>query len=127
METQRAVNRLGTDTGSLFNHLFGNSKPIEPKPGMGCTILLWTDRHACTIHKVSEDSKTIWISRDEAKPLHKGMTDSQAYEYSNNNQNEPQFWQVATLRKDGRFHLGTTMKGSIVLIGHRREYYDFSF
>lgn len=125
MEAQRAVNRLGTDTGSLVNHLFGNQVSIEPKPGMGCTILLWTDRHACTIHKVKE--KKIWISRDETKPLHKGMTDSQSYEYSNSNQNEPQFWQVATLRKDGRWHLGSTMKGSIVQIGQRNEYYDYSF
>lgn len=126
MATQ--ANRLGTDTRSFVNYMYGNNKSIEPKPGIGCTVLMWTDRHAATIHKVSEDGKTLWYSEDEAKRIdNNGMSESQSYEYSNTNQNETQFWQVATLRKDGRWHLGTTMKGSCLLIGHRQHYYDYSF
>ncbi len=45
--------KLGTQTGSMTNHLMSNVKSMEPMVGMGATVLMWTDRHACTIIEVN--------------------------------------------------------------------------
>ncbi len=48
--------KLGSQTGSVMNHLFSRATIGQPKPvvGMGCTMLLWSDRSAGTITKVTE-------------------------------------------------------------------------
>jgi hypothetical protein len=41
---------LGTQTGSLTNHLYSRIKlPSEVKVGDGATLLGWTDRYAGTV------------------------------------------------------------------------------
>lgn len=102
-----------------------NERP-EPKVGMGATMVFWTDRHAYTIIDVSPDLKTIKVQRDRATRIDKnGMSECQNYLY---NQDCAGDIQVATLRKNGRYVLkGDSMKGTYVAIGHRREYYDYSF
>ena len=42
---------LGTETGSVMNHLMSRMVRGEPAPrvGMGATLLSWTDRHAATV------------------------------------------------------------------------------
>jgi hypothetical protein len=49
--------KLGTETGSMVNHLQARATLGEPTPevGMGVTILLWTDRHAGTIQRIFEE------------------------------------------------------------------------
>lgn len=48
--------KLGTQTGSLVNHLHSRGTIGQPKPevGMGCTFLSWSDRNPGTIYKVEE-------------------------------------------------------------------------
>ncbi len=43
--------KLGTQTGSVINHLHSRAVIGQPEPvvGMGATMLLWSDRRACTI------------------------------------------------------------------------------
>jgi hypothetical protein len=60
--------KLGSQTGSVINHL--QSRAVigqpEPKPGMGCTILKWSDRGAATIFRVFQVGKaTIIETRDD--------------------------------------------------------------
>lgn len=125
MKTTIKPLRAGTQTGSLINHIISGCGNATPEIGMGVTILGWTDRHAGTILEVSKDGKSITIARDEAKPLHKGMTDCQDYEYKHGT--KP--YATYTLRRNGRWVAkGQTMNGgSSLKIGERDEYYDFSF
>jgi len=112
--------------GSFFNGLYANAKGTpEPAVGMGATMLYWSDRHAATIVEVK--GKVVVVQQDHAKRVDgNGMSDSQAYEYAPN----PAAPKVAfSLRKDGQYvQVGHDMKsGTALLIGDRREYYDFSF
>ena len=123
--------RLGTDTASFHNYLLSGTKgqPI-PEVGMGATILMWTDRHACTIVKVVHNGwlppKKIAVQRDHAKRTDdRGMSDAQSYEYSPNTE-APIEW--FSLRKDGAYvKVGASINGYRLRIGDRKEYYDYSF
>ena len=60
--------KLGTQTGSVINHLHSRAVIGQPKPklGMGCTILKWTDRDAATIFRVFQVGKAILVeTRDD--------------------------------------------------------------
>jgi len=110
-------------TNSLVNTVMAASTNGQPVPevGMGITILMWTDRHAGTITRVSPSGKTIWFREDNAKRIDKnGMSESQEYEYTPNTDG---LEQVARLGKDGRWKSGA--RG--IAIGYRRAYHDFSF
>jgi len=81
--------KLGSQTGSLINHVYSREKSPEPVVGMGATILGWSDRHAGTIVNVFDvrGVKHISVQRDISKRIDKnGMSDSQTYEYSPNTQ-----------------------------------------
>lgn len=114
--------------GSLNNRLMERAKPQEPKIGMGATELLYSDRRAVTIVEVSWNKKTIVVQRDNAERTDNlGMTDcGQAYRYSAN-PNGARY--VYTLRKNGAYvRAGESLKGgTVLLVGERDEYYDFSF
>lgn len=60
--------KLGSQTGSVINHLHSRAVIGQPAPkaGMGCTILKWTDRDAATIFRVFQVGKaTIIETRDD--------------------------------------------------------------
>lgn len=112
--------------GNIINRVKENIKSLTAEVGMGATMMLWSDRVPYTIHKV--DDKKLWASMDNAKMV-KGnaQSEKQHYVYSNLNQDKPERWILFTLRKDGRWHQGTTLQGSILLIGRRERYDDPSF
>jgi hypothetical protein len=116
-------------TGSLTNLLmgggsFGNDIPV-PVVGMGATELWWTDRHACTIVRVSDDKKTVWTKRDKAKRVDdNGMSECQEYTFSPDDQARETMYRVA---KDGRYHEGGRKDARVLRIGDRSEYHDFSY
>jgi hypothetical protein len=115
--------KLGTQTGSLVNHLYSRTKSPKPEVGMGATILQWSDRRACTITKVVSDRR-IEVRRDNAT-LVAGASDYQQ-EYAYSPGDGPRI--VFTLRKNGAWvRLGDKMSGSCLLIGKRDHYYDYSF
>lgn len=111
--------RLGSETGSLMNHLFTGPGQIEPAVGMGATICCWTDRHAGTIVKVTRCQ--VHVQLDVAtRTDSNGMSECQTYSYSPNPNGG-----VTVFRKTKR---GWRSKnGYGLLIGSRREYYDYSF
>lgn len=129
--------KLGSDTGSLVNYMYGNSKSAEPEVGMGATILSWTDRHAATVVEVFEKrgSKYVAVTRDTAKRVdNNGMSEDQTYEYTSNPDGHKQFYKL----KNGRWiAVGpdpVTGKGlregngsGSLSIGQRNEYYDHCF
>ena len=110
--------------GSLTNLMMGNSKSEdEPKVGMGATVILYTDRHACTVIKVSDSKKTFWMQRDNAKRTdNRGMSEDQDWEYTPNPKGA--VYEVRKNRKGVWKTIGSKMT---VRLGEREEYYDFSF
>ncbi|SKT55468.1 Uncharacterised protein [Mycobacteroides abscessus subsp. massiliense] len=113
--------------GSLINALAVNSRSAEPAVGTGATIVMWSDRHAATVVEVSESGKTVRVQQDRAtRTDNYGMSDAQSYTYTPNPQAAVQTF---TLRKTGRWvRRGETEKGgTVLLIGQRDEYYDYSF
>jgi len=74
--------KLGTQTGSLVNHLMSYDKNM-PEVGKGATELLWSDRHAYQVTWVSDDKKKCTIRRCDAQRIdNNGMDESQEYDYS---------------------------------------------
>ena len=95
----------------------------EPQIGMGATIQHWSDRSAATIIQITHNGKRIVLQRDNATRIDQnGMSESQEYSYKRDETGELFF---ATKRQDGTFRLVGTR--TIVSLGVRNEYYDFSF
>lgn len=132
--------RLGSGTGSVFNHFDSRAVVGEPEPfvGMGATVLHWTDRSACTIVKIEVIRKVTYITTQDDDAKRKdtnGMSESQDYEYTPDPmgrlrvfKKHPKsgFWKFCVLNSDtGRYVQQT--HGSGLKIGVRDEYYDYSF
>lgn len=118
---------VGSQTGSLMNHIMSGAKVEEPQVGMGATILCWTDRHAGTIIEVT--GKQFIMQNDKAiRTDSNGMSDNQAYRYEPNPAGVlTTFRQVTRGRAKGQWRERGVTTSSRVLIGHRQAYYDFSF
>lgn len=127
--------KLGTETGSLTNHLYGRAVIGQPEPvvGMGATLLYWTDRHAATIVQVSLDKKTVFLQEDTATRIDKnGTSESQDYSFEPN-KNAP--WKGFRMFKNGWREVTKNDKtgrwikcgGAGLRIGDRAHYNDYSF
>lgn len=125
------ASKIGTETTSVVNWIQStpNGQP-EPEVGMGCIILMWTDRHAGTIIKVERfkggnqagQVKAIHVQQDKAKRTDKnGFSESQTYTYEHNPNGSVHVYKK-TVRgwksKDG---------GGYLRIGERNEYSDPCF
>lgn len=111
--------------GSLHNRIDERAKQAAPEVGMGCTVLMYSDRHAATIIEVA--GNVISIQEDRATRTDKlGMSDCQSYSYTADKDARIQKF---SKRKNGRWvavgepmHNGTALK-----IGYRDSYHDYSF
>lgn len=114
--------KLGRDTASVVNWLSSGTKgQPTPEVGMGVTLLLWTDRHAGTITRVSPSGKTFWFREDTAKRTDtNGMSESQTYEFT---PNPDATERCARLTKSGAYKSA----GTRIRVGSRSKYHDFSF
>ena len=96
---------------------------IVPTVGMGCTRIMWSDREAYTVVAVSKSGKSAVVQRDIATRTDtNGMSDAQSYEYAPN-PDAPR----ETIRLTSKGWKFAGRCGSRVLMGERRERYDFSF
>jgi hypothetical protein len=122
--------KLGTETGSFFNYLMGNSMSI-PEVGKGATVLHWTDRSAYFVNEVSEDGKTVVIERAKAvRTDNNGMSETQSYEYVRDPQTEPETikftygkWRRVYTNWEGKKETSPIN----IIFGTMREYFDYSF
>lgn len=119
--------RLGTDTESMTNYLMSGTKG-QPTPtvGMGITELMWSDRAAGTITRVSPSGKTLWYQLDKATRIDgNGMSEVQDYAYEPNPDAPVK---TARLTKRGwKTVCSGAASGTRIAIGYRATYYDFSF
>lgn len=96
---------------------------MNPIVGMGATIQYHSDREPATIIEVSPSGKRIVIQVDSVvRTDSNGMSECQTYEYYRNPEGTVH---IATLRKDGHWRL--TGGKTLVCVGERSRYYDFSF
>lgn len=104
--------------GSLQNLIAGSS--AVPKVGEGLTVVMWTDRKAGTITRVSPSGKTLQYRLDKAVRVDtRGMCDSQEYRY------EPQSdAPEETARLTSKGWRNNKIK---IVVGVRDVYHDYSF
>ena len=111
--------KLGTNTGSLINHVATSSRQIQPEIGMGATICYWSDREVGTIIKLTPCQ--IHIQMDKAtRTDNNGMSECQQYVYERNLKGA-----IHIFRKTKRGWRNPGGNG--IIIGHRDKYHDFSF
>lgn len=128
---------LGTQTGSLVNHLQSRAVIGQPEPaiGMGVTFLSWTDREPGTIVNVFKIGKTQYIecTDDDYKRIDSnGISESQKYEYTTNPDGYRSTfrigrsgkWESVSKNENGRY---VKTGGYGLRIGQREKYHDFSF
>lgn len=123
--------KLGSQTNSVMNHLYSRGVIGEPVPvvGMGATLLLWTDRHACTITCVQyKGDKTIVTVKQDRVSV---SGDGETLYGPNPNAREQHFrrdengWVSVRLNQStGRWCM---LRGNGLRIGERDEYRDPSF
>lgn len=90
--------------------------------GTGATQVMFTDRHAFTVVRVSDSGKTVWVQQDKARRTDKnGMSESQTYEFT---PDKDATVIMLRLTKSGKWHSVT--HGNF-LVGERHEYHDYSF
>lgn len=118
---------LGTQTGSLMNHVMSHGTAIEPQVGMGVTMLCWTDRYAGTIIEVTKNGFV--MQRDKAiRTDNNGMSTSQSYRYEPNPDGcQVLFRRVARGKAKGQWRERGITTGNGVLMGHRQAHHDYSF
>lgn len=91
-----------------------------PEVGMGATLVMYSDRRAYTISRVSKSGKTFWMRQDKATRVdNNGMSESQQYAYTQ--QSDAPETQVHNTKD------GWKSGGHKVWVGLRDEHYDFSF
>lgn len=122
--------KLGTETGSVVNHLMSRDGSGIPVVGKGATELMWTDRKAYFVNSVSEDLKECVIER--AHPIrtdNNGMSEAQSYEYERTGNTIElkfrwgawrQFYTCPWTKKKKNQKMN-------ISFGHMSEYYDYSF
>lgn len=132
--------KLGTQTGSVINHLYaaGTKGQPDPEVGMGATICYWTDRSAGTIVKVQKDKQGRWlihVQGDSWKIVSGSEFNGSAkYEYERNLEGGISTWrfdapgrwvELRVNHETGR--LNKVKGGNGLTIGRRDRYYDPSF
>lgn len=126
--------KLGTQTGSLVNHVVSREEATLPEIGEGATVLQWSDRKPATVIEIFTKGKFdyIVVQEDNAKRIDdNGMSDIQEYEYTPNTDGVTNVFRITD---DGYQHVyksetGRYVKGSGLglAIGRREMYHDFSF
>lgn len=135
--------KLGTQTGSVVNHIYSRATIGQPRPvvGMGATELLWSDRHAATITKVTELTSKRWLYEievvcDKATVISgSGHDGSAEYSYEPGtgtpniyrSRREGGEWVQVFLNKDTGKVCQAVGGGRGLRIGDRDEYRDPSF
>lgn len=73
--------RIGKNFGSVMNWMMSSNKTM-PKVGEGATVLMWSDRHAYEVMKVSDDFKEVIVQQYlPERTDSNGQSESQSYKY----------------------------------------------
>lgn len=124
-------------TNNLFSNIMvDGSMKVKPEVGMGATVCFYTDRHAATVTKVWEERGKMFVEVQEdtaTRTDNYGMSDMQDYEYTANPNGEiytyrynakTAKWDQVVKGESGRWR---KVGHPALVLGVRKEYYDFSF
>jgi hypothetical protein len=128
--------KLGSETGSMVNHLYSRMTLDEPAPyvGMPATLLSWTDRHPGTVIEVNMDKRYIVVQEDDYRRVDgHGMSEDQDYEYIQNLNGSTYIyrktkhgeWVMHCINPETKRLVQSRGRG--LYLGKRERYYDFSF
>lgn len=126
--------QLGTETGSLVNHVMSHQVANIPEVGEAATLLSYSDRSPGTVTKVFKSGKsTFIIVQDDlyTRTDNNGMSECQDYEYTRNPEgcttafrlNGDKWERVYKSPETGRWR--KVGNGGLVL-GTRERFYDFT-
>ena len=110
--------KLGTETGSLVNHVIAKSDAV-PEVGMACTILHWTDRTPGNVIEISKSGKTIKVQECKAERTFRNVAGQQQWSITN----DPTGY-VWTFRLTKS---GWKCQGMGLRLGFAERYYDENF
>lgn len=127
--------KLGSETGSLVNHLYSRMVDGEPQPyvGMPATLLSWSDRYPATVIDVNVKKAYIVVQQDEVKVTSGSFWEGNAVcEFSPNpegsqliyKKNRKGFWVIHEWSEKGRL---VQRKGQGLMLGKKEYYYDPHF
>ena len=127
--------RLGTQTGSLVNHILTTERVDVPNVGDAATICRWSDRSPATVVSVTRKGKSVIVAVQcdfYTRTDSNGLSESQTYDYAPNPEGAVYFyklkkdgsWAQVHKNENGRFVLS---RGAGIYFGHRERYYDFTF
>lgn len=121
--------KLGTETGSLINHIYSQTEQTLPNVGDGATILSWSDRHACTVIAVDTTKRIVTVQQDTAKVVKGTVMDGSAeYEYIPNPDGATYTFKPVTRgKRKGEMREGGRKDGRCAIFGRRDEHYDPHF
>ena len=127
--------KLGTQTGSLINHVLSGSTTGEPPyAGMPATLLSWTDRNPCTVVEVNMAKRYIVVQDDDYKRIDSnGLSESQQYEYTQNPDNCKRIFRKMKNGQWAQHFINpetnrlVKSEGCGLRLGEREKYHDFSF
>jgi hypothetical protein len=119
--------KLGTQTGSLVNHILSNTIDSNPQVGMGATEFLWTDRRPWRVVEVVKENKEVKIAYINAVRIDKnGMSEEQEYDYSNHSDHT-----ITLVRRGNSWRTWNELHQQWckmnIKFGYAEQYYDFSF
>ena len=125
---------LGTETGSLVNHVQSRFKASLPTIGDGATLLGFSDRHPATVVEVYRKGKFDYVvvqSDNYERIDNNGMSESQEYRYSRDEDGSLYTFRLKgdsweAVRLDSVTKRFRKTSGGL-RIGVRERYYDFSF
>ena len=124
---------LGTQTGSVLNHVMSRQTKGQPNPevGMGVTLLGWTDRYAATIIEV--EGNVITVQEDQSKRTDgNGVSEDQTYSYEPNPNGMTHHYRFRNdaweaVQRNERTGRWNRRDGYGLMLGVRQHYYDFSY
>ena len=127
--------KLGSETGSLVNHLMSTSSNDEPNIGTPATLLSWSDRAATVTNVFKERGRTIVeVTYDLSFVVRGSSADgSDEYRYERDPSGSVCYFRRektgAWFRVRKNEDTGRWVRGGRVgiLFGHRETYYDPSF
>lgn len=118
--------------GSLTNRIMETIPPAVPEVGMGGTIVMWSDRYPVTIIGILRATRqsnptVIRVQGDKATRLDKnGMSETQEWSFERDEKGD--ITEFSKRRNGTWVKVGDSMKsGTILRVGKRDRYYDFSF
>lgn len=127
--------RLGTETGSLVNHILSTSGGQKVENGMPATVTYWSDRDGATVTAINTSRKIVTVQIDKAIRVDdNGTSEMQTYRYERDPEGKEFFFkqdrkgvfrQVKRNVTTNRWNFVTGGLG--VFFGKRMAYYDYSF